>query len=340
LIAALIGGALTWALGRRREAAQIGSLTENLRVSQEAREKLEASQADLQADLAKAKAELTELRKDAGKLKEVREKLARSTIVQPYHQPVVLVGPKDVGKTSLLLQWHAPWERYSVAPTQTHHAALVPVYDFDATDLMPHFADEGIRVPCKVHLKLKVHDCPGELAAQKHVRDIAVQETEALRGATNKDLGIVIVCMFDAEEAHIGVRRETVEYYNGDLFRTLREMVSFAQVHIDRLILVFNKYDLLRRHYEPRVDDRQLLELCLDKFENIYGVLRGTSSSEKMCEVFTAVPRQDMHLNNRGAPIVKGEAARRFVHMIAGPDAVLKVAPKAATTYVQARFVE
>src|SRR5205807_8816133 len=95
--------------------------------------------------------EVTNLKGVAQKLEDVRGKLRTSAVVRTYRQPVILVGPRKVGKTSLQMQWHAPWITSRLDRTQTHYKSEVPVYDFREEDKEPHFADPEISVPVHTH---------------------------------------------------------------------------------------------------------------------------------------------------------------------------------------------
>lgn len=105
---------------------------------------------------------------------------------------------------------------------------MVPIYDFKLEKTEPHFADPEILTNVHVHLKLKVHDFPGELSQQKHIVEQTKQETLSLRQSTGKNLGIVLICMFDAEEAARGLSDDTYAYYNGELFSNLREFIAYG----------------------------------------------------------------------------------------------------------------
>jgi len=362
IVTGIVSIGVTWFLTKKGQATTITTLTEQL-------ESLRAQHADLrernQELTAKEKqlegtarrceevcAENETLKKSVSdldtRLKEaeprarkyiaVRDRLQQSAVVKSFEQPVILVGPRAVGKTSLLMQWHAPWDSSPVDPTALHHISRVPVYDFREKNREPHFADPDITVVRQTHLLLRVHDFPGELTAQKKICEIAVHETRDLREKAGGNLGLVLVCMFDAEEASRGLSKVTTAYYNGDLFKQLRSLVSRDRIDIDRLLLVFNKYDLLRRHIPDQNDD-DLMRLCVARFEPCFGLLREAVNSEKVFEVFTVLAREEMHFNCGGAPSVLGEAARAFVKALAGDHAAAQIGKITATSIAAERFL-
>jgi hypothetical protein len=331
LISNLVTGLITWTQARSQQERTISSLRNELDVLTEKHE-------TVVSDLQQTKAAAEETRKVADRYGLVRQKLQASTVVRRYLQPVVLLGPRHVGKTSLLKQWHSPWDHGRLDPTARHRMVEVPIYDHPGDDAEPHFADESIRVPVEKHLVLKVHDFPGEPHLQKKVREVAERETQELREQTGKNLGLVLVCMFDAEEAHTGISTETSKYYNGDLFRELRALVTFRKVSIERLILVFNKYDLLRSRIGHDVSEEVLLQSCLDRFEEIFKLLSGACHSDRVCECFTVLGREDLMPKSQGATIVLGEASRHFVTALVSPQAATEVARFQATRFASTHF--
>jgi len=262
------------------------------------------------------KGEMAQLRELAQRYHSVRTKLEQSQMVFHYEQPVLLLGRREVGKTSLMMQWHAPWDNRKLDPTRTHKESSVPVYDFVLPDKKPHFADPSIKTAAHVHLKLLVHDFPGEPDAQLSIAEIARMETQRLQQETEKNLGVVLICMFDAEEAAIGIKDETRRYYNGELFSNLRTRVSLYEIQIQRLIVVFNKFDLLRNRLpgEPAED---LLKLCVDTHYKIVEPFRHICNPERVCETVTVLDRDDLVMS-QGSLVVLGEAARGLVGAMAG----------------------
>jgi hypothetical protein len=280
----------------------------------EARKAKEALAAQVDAH----KARIQELLRDGRKYDRLRSRLAQSRITRTYLQPVLVVGPLGVGKTSLVRQWHVPWEHSPVTATQSHRFSDVPIYGFDEPEPMPHFVDPGIKVPVRAQLGLRLHDFPGEQQAQQKIGEIVREEAERLRRLTRKDLGLVVLCMFNAEEAHTGVQPETARYYNGDLFRQLRLLIAEGHVAIARLILVFNKADLLRAQRPAGAADPELLAECVRCFETTCQPLRGIVHPEKVCEVLTVLGRHEAGYRSEGAAMLKGEAARPLVEAFLG----------------------
>jgi hypothetical protein len=357
LVSSVVGGICTWWLTRNSQSKVMGSQAATVdllkgqlrqanqeRASVEAKhtrltEKLEHSEAELTGKLGTCEKHLADAKKIVRKYESVRAKLENSHVVRTYRQPVVLVGPKDVGKTSLLLQWHAPWDTTESIPhTQAHRSQEVPIHDLLEPLTEPHFADPDLLVEVESHLVLKVHDFPGELNGQKSIREVVIEETRSLRRQTRRSLGVVLILMFDAEEAHTGIKDKTQEYYNGDLFKGLRELVSTGQANLERLILVFNKYDKLRQHFPAEIGDQELLNLCIERFTPIFKLLRGACSPQKVCEVLTVLSREEMRFKNRGAPIVLGEAARAFVEAFTDGAAVKQIFGSPASTRAAEKF--
>jgi GTPase SAR1 family protein len=296
-----------------------------------------------QAKAAKAKAEEADRRSAQLKLSSdkyfaVKQRLERSSVVREFVQPVLLIGPRNVGKTSLLMQWHAPWEHGAIPPTARHRTYLVPVQERELPRTEAHFADPEIYTSVTAHLKLRIHDFPGEEPAQRLISKQASKESLLLREQTQSLLGVVVICMFDASEVIDGrASSETRRYYNGDLFSNLRSMVSRNVVKIERLVLVFNKYDLLRAH-RSNATDQALMEECRGVFGQILEPLWGVCNPDRVCEMFSVLEREDIFDNNRGASVALGEAARGLVYMVGGQTAVDEVIGRGASRVFAREF--
>jgi hypothetical protein len=245
----------------------------------------------------------------------VLESLKNSSVIEIFHQPVLLVGPKGVGKSSLMTQWHAPWNHSLLAQTAAHYFRIVPAFDFPSEkNERPHFACADITSKINVQLKLKVNDFPGEILAQKKIINEAKSQTIEFRSQTgNRNLGIVLVCMFDASE--IIISEKTQEYYNGELFIGLRSLVADESIFISRLILVFNKFDLLK--LGSNCSEKKLMHECINAHKQLISLLRRTCDASRVCEVFSVLDREKL-MNSTGASYILGEAARDAVTTLGG----------------------
>ncbi|MDU0291999.1 hypothetical protein [Saccharothrix longispora] len=333
-IGALLAAALTFVITRRATSNAVTQ--DNVLLSARLKE-VEAELGLRDTELTEANTRITELAAVQDHYGHVRELLGKSIVVQEFEQPVLLLGPRFVGKSSLLAQWHAPWDRGPLAATRSHRRASVPVYDFRRPDAVPHFADPDVRTAVDVHLKLRVHDFPGELSAQASAIETARAETAELREKTGRNLGVVLVCMFDAAEAGTELREETVRYYNGDLFASIRTLVSHRDVDIQRLVIVFNKFDVLlaKRPGEPV---EALLELCVESFSKTLQPLYGACNPERVCETVTVLDRDNL-LRSQGATVVFGEVARGIVDAMSGSGAADRLmGEQRATTYMSRNF--
>jgi hypothetical protein len=284
---------------------------------------------NLDAELSTTKRNLLQAqtgeRSNSEKLERIRDVLKTSRVVTAYYYPVLLVGPRQVGKTSLLLQWHAPWRIPFVQAEKTYDvvSANVPLFDFRWPELVPHFADEEILVESDVHLYLKVHDFPGDIIWQDKVARELVIATSEIRKETEKPLGVGLICMFDASEAVNRISADTRSYYTGDLFRSLKQNVPMGTVVVDKVIIVLNKFDLLQELMPGQSDDA-LFDHCCLVFKDLFDPIKGICAPDRISVVFTVLDMERMKTRNRGSPVVRGEVARHFVESVAPSDVAQK----------------
>ena len=170
VVGVVAGGVCTWYLSKNDRAARL-ELTHNLQRTQKQLKDVEIAKKTADAERQKLAAEVINLRATSEKYERVKAVLQRSSVVRTFHQPVLLVGPREVGKTSLLKQWHAPWDLSANERTRIERYADVPVFDFELPDQEPHFADPEVLTGVHAHLMLRVHDFPGELGAQAMIKE-------------------------------------------------------------------------------------------------------------------------------------------------------------------------
>ena len=326
ILSVIISGILTWIITKESLGTQLSNLKstlnrteEQLKIIKESKQKLVTSETNLKKNLTQ---EIAKSKTLDEKYTNIREKLQNSRIVNNFYQTVVLCGPRSVGKTSLMMQLHAPWDYSKLSPTIKHRRASFPVCTQEG-DKIPHFADSSIKVKSKSTVSLDIHDFPGELSYQKRI-------LEFLNDEADKDFGIVLICMFDAEEAYSGISKSTDEYYNGDLFKQLRKLISF-KLEIVRLIFVFNKFDILKTKF-PSKDNSELLDKCIKEYSQILRLFSGIVNPEKVCEILTILGREDIMIENMGATIVKGEASREIIKKVLGNHLLTDIIEKPATT--------
>jgi GTP-binding protein EngB required for normal cell division len=326
---AVITGLGTWFITKSSLNAQNQNLTstlidkeERLRKETEKAQTIENENKKLNQKLGESTSKIEKLNSSINK---IRESLERSNVITDHLQTVILCGPRAVGKTSLMSQLHVPWDHSSLSPTAYHRSGDVPVFYCEG-ERIPHFADETIKVKNFHNIMLKIHDFPGELSYQKDILSLLNQEAD-------KDNGIVLICMFDAQEAYFGISKETNDYYNGDLFKQLRQLSSF-KLDIIRIIFVFNKIDKLKISLKLQKND-EVLRYCLEKYKDLLLLFSGIVNSEKVCEVLAILGRENMILENLGTPIIKGEASREIVKRILGSNRLNEIIETPATTNVK-----
>lgn len=247
-------------------------------------------------------AELARLAEVETRYNRLKARLKEVGVTETYVQPVLLVGPSGVGKTSLLTCWQKPWSSTPNSATMRHTFADVPIASKDNYTTRHHFADPDIETPVHVQLVARVHDFPGELRAQDLIQRIVQKETEEVQQSTGNRAGIVLVCMFDATEAVTRISDHTRLYYTGELFRRLRALTARGDAALSRLVLVFNKVDEALAKSPVPLTDAQLRERCYKSFLQSFPEFEWVCHRERIRGVLTM-------LDNRSPDRVRGASA-------------------------------
>lgn len=309
-------------------AAKVRRSVSDARAAEGDRDKLTDQYNELARRHNRLLAKVRELSAQSAQLEKYRARLRHDGIVEHYMQPVVLVGPRGVGKSSLLRYWRSPWEVTPTSPTFRRERVDVPVCMLPNIETRVHPDDPELVVPIHANLMLRVHDFAGEVEAQRMVSQVLMEETRLLRQTSHRELGVVVICMFDAAEAVSGIQHETRKYYNGELFGRLRGLVSEQAVSVERLILVFNKVDNLRLACESHYTDEDILRECMTYFLGTFPDLHYVCNEGRMRTMLTMLNSLDGHDRVRGASGVLGEASRPIVEAY---DANLALRPSTAS---------
>lgn len=321
---------ITHLLNKGKSSRELNILNTQLEDKRSECKKLKSEIIKCSSDLKECKTTIDSLNKIKLKFENMNSILSKSSVVRSLLQPVIIMGPRGVGKTSLVLQLHAPWIHEKLKGSIDHTHSEVPIFDFVEKDLTNHFANPELKVRLNTHLLLDMHDFPGDIAAQTQIKEIILEQAKEIKHRTSKNLGLILICMFNSEEAETSISQATKDYYNGDLFNQIRSFVIDNQVSIDRLILVFNHFDKLLK-LKPQSSTHSLSKDCLEKFKPIYSDLNRICNKEKVCEVFTVLGGDDILLENRGANMVKGECSRKFVSFFVDEIKVKEIIPETAT---------
>lgn len=307
---------------------------------QEELRKLREENADLSRTRQRLELELHSLR---GSVDGFRARLQEMPVVDSYHQPVLLMGPSSVGKTSLIRQLEARWKprRVRTSPSPTPAPSLrpvsVPVGDCFRAKACRHPLDEQIQADLQSHLVLDFFDFPGEPSGRKAIiQAVCLRTTEIFDCA---GLGVILICMFNADEA---ARREplqpTKEYYDRETVLKLRDLVVLSKARIERLILVFNKVDLLRER-RPRFNDADVRDLCreffLTHFRDLEDLSRynsdpevaGASASlhEPLACIITMLNQEAPDSRIQGASEVLGAASSSLLRKFGGESMLQEI---------------
>lgn len=323
----LFGAAASWPLYYRHAR----KLRERITTQDEEYQELLVAAQHNEGVLDQQAGELARLEGVEARYGRLKGRLKEAGVTETYVQPVLLVGPVGVGKTSLLTCWQKPWSKGPLSASRKHTFAEVPIGLKENHSTRQHFADPDITTPAHVQLMLRVHDFPGELRAQELIQQIVQQETVEVQQSTGNRAGIVLVCMFDATEIVGTISARTRDYYNGELFQRLRALCVQGDAKLARLVLVFNKVDLALKTSRDKLTDDQLRDRCFRTILDTFPELRWVCNQERIAGVLSVLDNGAPD-RIRGASAVLAESARTIAEAFGMADVTRALGQEYVTT--------
>ena len=251
----------------------------------------------------------------ANTLTHLKEKMQNSEVVSEVYYPVVLVGGRDSGKSSLRHHWGASWQVNAVEPTQVVSSVNIPVYDFVKDTRRPHPWADDVLVLEKVHLYLRTYDFPGEIINQKDILKVAERETQRIASEYKRQIGMCMLIMIDSSAMiDPATENETKNYFSSPGYLDLCDRIRSEAIAIDRVVVMYNKADKLRSQY-GHFDDRALLSECDSKLGHF---VRDTLPTNIMMFRVLSILGSESKIPSKGlgASEAMGHCARRYIEVV------------------------
>ncbi len=198
------------------------------------------------------------------KVERMRQYARDAHKIDYVYQDIVLLGPRNAGKTRVAELWRTPWFDSSKLQPTTHWQ----LYESSIADIGSETKRDDLFEVDRVHdlvLRVKLHDYPGE----RHYQIDALKKLPSLKNAA-------LLLLFDLDANEDGeIKRKPIDdnhaYYSKYFAETLENTENITQ-NLSEVIVVFNKIDLLPRSWDEATTLRKLSEVNVDAIRRIEGI--------------------------------------------------------------------
>jgi GTPase SAR1 family protein len=197
------------------------------------------------------------------KIKSLQEHARRTPVIDYVRHDIVLLGPRHSGKTSIAKLWTRPW--YNIR--QSKASRKFACYEASIFEFKPkNRLDEvfGVERTFKKALRVRIHDYPGEERYQAE----AVEQLPKLQNA-------VLILFFDLLYGDGKLSPTPVDEnnrYYSKYFLTLLEQQENIVYDLARVIIVFNKIDLLPQDMGEAQTRKMLCDANADAVRRVEAV--------------------------------------------------------------------
>lgn len=200
-------------------------------------------------------------------LEKAKEYIKSHTVIDYLYQDIVLLGPRNSGKTSVAKLWTEPAFNIEELSYTTQWQS----YERDILEFDEYIKkNDTFAIDIKYHrrLRIRIHDYPGE----DKFRLQAIRELPNLKNP-------VLLLFFDVQADSTGIQtiHRNNSYYSQAFMETVRSQEDIT-LGIPKVVVVFNKADLLPATMGFDVAKERLKQINADAVERIESLFSGKLS--------------------------------------------------------------
>jgi hypothetical protein len=205
--------------------------------------------------------------KESKTLEKARDYIKRHRVIDYLYQDIVLLGPRNSGKTSVATLWTDP----SFNIDESIPSDDWNIYERDILELDEYYKrseEFGIDIKYERRLRIRVLDYPGE----DRFRLQAIKKLPELHNP-------VLLLFFDvhADSTGLQVIHDNNRYYSQAFMETVKSQANIT-LSISKVIVVFNKADLLFPMISLEVAENRLKQINVDAINRIESLFSGKLS--------------------------------------------------------------
>lgn len=239
-------GSMVVRANRRAQAAKGKFLEERHNHEKEFR-KFHTQRVHLESENKHLRHELDFSRSELNRLQDVLKSYTWSG--PPLECDVLMLGPKDSGKSSIALKWKKPWtDIRAITPTSSWNEYQLALDDQISTSkIVRRHTDLGLELTHESRLHIRVRDYAGE----DHMRFSAIEHL-----AQSARIAIVLfVFRVEYVDGKIVRTEEHAQYYSDIFVDAVRHKLAKLNKSLAKVIVVYNGVDELPAEWDN--DKRQ-----------------------------------------------------------------------------------
>lgn len=228
-------------------------------------------------------------------LKKIREQVRNDPVFEYQYVDVILLGPRQAGKTSIGKRWTSPWTQITKISASTDWQ----VYESNIYEFQQMRRKDDLFGVSRIHkpiLRLRVRDYPGE----PDYRSVALRDLNRLGSK------VIVLFIFKVgfENNKILYADDNAEYFSRVFVEETEKHLKRISNHIAKAVIVFNKVDILQ-HETHWSNDEIFQKLKHANYDAVHQIERIFSGS------------LDYHLtsafNEQGIVSLLGEIGREAI---------------------------
>lgn len=205
------------------------------------------------------------------KIDSFKEYARHTKVINHLYHDVVLLGPRHAGKSSVAKLWTQPWfDIRELSPS-----SLWKTYEVSVCDLSTEERHDPLFEVPRQHqhvLRVRLHDYPGDDAKRS-------EAVRALPQLQNAALLLFFDLIPDGEGISSVAVAKNASYYSKVFIEAL-ESVGQLSSKVSKVILVFNKIDLLPSHLDRKTLTTMLHQANVGPISRLEAVFSGQLTSD------------------------------------------------------------
>lgn len=233
------------------------------------------------------------------KFEKLKDYARTHNLIEHLYVDLVLIGPRNSGKTSVAKLWTKAWSDIRVLrPSEDWDTCEISVSELGSVEFFDHLFEANRKK--RTELRVRIHDFPGE----DRFRLQAMEKVPTLERAI-----LLLFFDVDATSSELARTNSNNAYYSRAFMEAIEQSRGLVR-RLSKVIVVFNKCDLLPQAWSETKAKEELRRINQDAINRIDSLFSGK------LETFLVSALHNTHLisllGSASSSALEGEAQKRF----------------------------